>query len=38
MSSYTLKQHTLSESSEQSLELPRRLDLVEEEDMSIFWD
>ena len=38
MSSYTHEQHTLSESCEQLLELRRRLDLVEEEDMTRFWD
>ena len=38
MSIYTHGQPTLSESCEQLLELRRRLDLVEEEDMTRFWD
>ena len=38
MSSYTPKQHTLSESCKQLLELWGRLDRVKEEDVTRFWD
>jgi uncharacterized protein DUF4231 len=38
MSSYTPKQHTLSESCKQLLELWGRLDMVKEEDVTRFWD
>ena len=38
MSSYTPKQHTLSESCKQLLELWGRIDRVKEEDVTRFWD